>query len=556
MIDEIRDALEAAVNELFELSIEIEVDRPDNEFGDLSCNVALKLASKVHAAPMQIAEQLVGALKPELADLVSDITATTPGFINFIFNNKTLVKMIDLPLSETFSSKQVVAEYSDPNPFKALHAGHLYTSVVGDAIANLVEAAGGEVHRVNFGGDVGLHVAKNMWAIIRAFDGENPDKLADIEPDSRADWLSARYIEGNQAYESDETAKAEIVAINKRVYEVVNTGDHDSGFAKIYWTGREWSYDYFNNFYEKIGSHFEKYYPESETAPIGLAAVREHMPDVYSESQGAVIFDGEKYGLHSRVFINSAGLPTYEAKDVGLIIKKWQDYHFDTSIIITANEIDEYMKVVLKSVEQFMPEPVKNTVHLTHGLVKLTGGVKMSSRTGNVVSAYGVIEAANQAAEELKVESSPIIIMGAIKYALLKSRVGGDIVYDPKESVSMEGNSGPYLQYSHARARSILGDEPVSPELPADSDLDRFERALVSKLGQYPEVFKRAVDEFMPHHICTYLYELAQCFNRFYENDHVKGDPREQLRLSLVLKYADRLKQGLKLLGIDSPDKM
>jgi len=556
MIDQIRDLIRTCVNQLYDLSVDVEINRPDHEFGDLSCNVALKIAGGMSKAPIEVAEDLAGALKPKLSSFVEEITTSRPGFINFKLTDQSLLKLIELPNPDNFSSKVVVAEYSDPNPFKSLHAGHLYTSIVGDAIANLVELAGGEVHRVNFGGDVGLHVAKNMWAIIRFLGGENPNKLAEVELHSRADWLSQRYIEGNDAYENDETAKQEIVALNKRIYGLHDEGNHDSDFAKIYWTCRNWSYDYFNSFYETIGSHFEKYYPESETAPIGLKAVREHTPDVYSESEGAIIFNGEQYGLHSRVFINSAGLPTYETKDVGLIIKKWEDYHFDRSIVITANEIDEYMKVVLKSVEQFMPDQVKATVHLSHGLVKLASGVKMSSRKGNVVSADGVIEAATRAATEINANASSATVLGAVKYALLKSRLGSDIIYDPKESVSLEGNSGPYLQYSHARARSILLGQASSVNLPDDIKFEPFERELARKLGQYQEVVGRSVDEFMPHHICTYLYDLAQIFNRFYENARVIDDPREAIRLSLVLIYADRLKQGLTLLGIDAPDKM
>src|SRR5262249_21676567 len=156
-------------------------------------------------------------------------------------------------------------------------------------------------------------------------------------------------IEGTRAYEENESAKAEVVALNKRIYQLHTDNDHDSSLAQIYWTCRQWSYDYFDKFYERIGTRFEKYYPESEVSPIGLKTVREQIGQVYEESDGAVIFNGEKYDLHTRVFINSEGLPTYEAKEVGVLMKKWQDYHFDQSVIITGNDIIEYMKVVLKS---------------------------------------------------------------------------------------------------------------------------------------------------------------------------------------------------------------
>ncbi|HEX4774524.1 MAG TPA: arginine--tRNA ligase, partial [Candidatus Saccharimonadales bacterium] len=535
----------------------VDLTRPDEQFGDYATNVALQLAGKVGKNPREVAEVLADKLRENLAAQVGKVDVAGPGFINLTLSDEALLGLLGERPAESLNGQVIVAEYSDPNPFKVLHAGHLYTSVVGDAIANLLEQASGEVHRVNFGGDVGLHVAKNMWAILRYLGGEHPEKMSEVPEDQRPDWLSQRYVEGNEAYETNEAAKPEITEINKRIYGLHNDDDHDSPFAQIYWTARQWSYDYFDKFYARIGSHFEKYYPESETAPIGLKTVREHIGDVYKESDGAVVFDGEKYGLHTRVFINSAGLPTYEAKDVGLIMKKWQDYHFDRSIVITGNDIEQYMQVVLKSVEQFQPELAKATTHLTHGMVKLAGGMKMSSRTGNVLRAVDVIDAAVEAYKTLvgTVNYNEQAVLGAVKYAFLKNRLGGDIIYDPQESVSLEGNSGPYLQYAHARARSILAKAGADGSLQM-TEFEPGERSLVRKVGEYAEVVNKAVNELMPHHIATYLYELAQTFNRFYEHNRVIGDKRQALRLALVGRYADTLKNGLELLGIAAPDKM
>lgn len=276
---------------------------------------------------------------------------------------------------------------------------------------------------------------------------------------------------------------------------------------------------------------------------------------VFKESDGAVVFEGEPHGLHTRVFINSQGLPTYEAKDVGLSMKKWQDYHFDESVIITGNDITEYMKVVLKAIEQFAPELAQKTVHLTHGNVKLAGGVKMSSRKGNFLRAVDVLDMVAEASKEISGKQQEATVLGATKYALLKQRLGADIIFDPHESVSIEGNSGPYLQYAHARARSILKKSETEPgEL--TEDLEAGERSLVRKLGEYSEVIDNAVAELLPHHICTYLYELSQAFNSFYEHNRVIGNDREAQRLQLVQAYADTLKDGLTLLGITAPDSM
>src|SRR5690606_1996558 len=265
---------------------------------------------------------------------------------------------------------------------------------------------------------------------------------------------------------------------------------------------------------------FDRFIPESEVADLGLKTVREH-PEVYEKSDGAVIFDGEKHGLHKRVFINSEGLPTYEAKDVGLSLTKWQDYQFDKSIIITANEQEPYMQVVIKSIEQFAPEAAQRTHHITHGVVKLAGGVKMSSRKGNVVTALEILEAAREAGRASGTDPSEDTILAAVKYAFAKNRIGGDIIYDPTESIALEGNSGPYLQYAHARARSILKKAETAGSLAGELQPD--ERSLLRKIGEYAETVELATDALMPHHICTYLYELAQKFNSFYEHNRVIG---------------------------------
>jgi len=552
-MEPIKQAVARVVQELFGVEAGVELTRPAEQFGDYATNVALQLAGKLGKPPREIAEAIAGKLQ-DAAIAKADVAG--PGFINITLSNGALAaavgKATDKP--QDYAGKTVVTEYSDPNPFKVLHAGHLYTSVVGDGIANLLENAGAAVHRVNFGGDVGLHVAKTMWAILQQLGGENPGKLAEVPENDRAQWLSEAYVTGTNAYEDDESAKAQIIDLNKRVYQIQNDGDHDSPLGQIYWTTRQWSYDYFDKFYARIGSKFEKYIPESEVAGLGLQTVREHVGTVFKESDGAIIFDGEAHGLHTRVFINSEGLPTYEAKDVGLIERKWNDYHFDLSVVITGHEQEQYMAVVLKAIEQFQPELAQKTRHFTHGLVKLQGGVKMSSRKGNILRAEDILDEAAEANHAAREKDDPDTVLGAVKYSFLKQRMGGDIIYDPNESVSLEGNSGPYLQYAHARARSILAKAGgAGGEM---SDLQPGERSLARKISEFPEVVGMATNELMPHHICTYLYELAQNFNRFYEQNRVIGDERQAARLQLVAHYADVLKAGLGLLGIVAPEHM
>lgn len=548
-------AIQHVSEELFGVRVEPVLTRPDEQFGDYATNVALQLAGEVDKNPRQVADTLAKKLREHLGDKVQEVTVAGPGFINLRLNDSSLWELANAKPPKPMQGQKIVTEYSDPNPFKVLHAGHMYTSVVGDALSNLLEAAGGEVHRVNFGGDVGLHVGRTMWAILGRLDGEHPEKLQEIPEDKRADWMAECYVEGTAEYEDSEFAKQEIVKLNKRVYQLHTQDDHDSPFAQIYWTTRQWSYDYFDKFYARIGIKFERYYPESQTATIGLETVKGHVGQVFEESKGAIIFRGENHGMHTRVFINSEGLPTYEAKDVGLIMCKWEDYHYDRSIIITGNEQEQYMAVVLKAVEQFAPALAQSTTHLPHGLVKLKGGVKMSSRRGNILRATDILDLAAKASRESTGNDDSQIVLAAVKYAFLKQRLGGDIIYDPEESVAIEGNSGPYIQYAHARARSILAkaDTKAAPD---SSDLEADERSLLRKIGEYQEVLAKSIHDMLPHHICTYMYELAQVFNRFYEHNRVLDDPRQGIRLQLVQAYADTLKSGLTLLSLPAPDHM
>lgn len=534
---------------------------PEGTGADYASNLALQLASRVHRAPREIAQ--------EICDKLADVEGFTveiagPGFLNFRLDDGFFTEQVsrqargEMPLAQNgrtdYHGKTVVAEFSDPNPFKILHVGHFYTSVVGDAISRLLELAGARVVRVNFGGDVGLHVAKNLWAVQQA--GIKPDDLA-IEK------LAQCYVEGARAYEEDEQAKAEITALNKEIYRINEQNLHDSELAELYWRGRELSYDYFKDFYAKIGLKFDKYYPESSVAGRGLEEVRGHVGTVYEESDGAIVYKGEKVGLHTRVFINREGLPTYESKDVGLIFTKWDDYHFDESVVITANEIIDYMKVVLASVSEYAPELVERTSHLTHGMVKLPGNQKMSSRKGNFLRAVDVIDMVEERLTESgqdndavkSKDKTDVLVLAALKYAFLKYRVGGDIIFDPAESVAISGNSGIYIVYSLVRARKILQKVASDGEL---ADLQgENERSLAKKLTQYGEVLSDAVAEKAPYKVCSYLFELAQEFSRFYEHEKVAGDAREAERAVLVRGFAEVLAHGLGLLGIEQiPESM
>lgn len=382
-----------AVYTLYQQTPPVELTRPEPKFGDFATNVALKLAKPLGKNPREIAEEVAAVLRQ--TGQFSDVSVAGPGFINLRLSDAALWQAANTAPQQIYGGMRYTLEYSCPNAFKELHTGHLYQTVYGDILARIIESVGAAVDRASFGGDVGLHVAKCLWGMRHTLGGELPEKLPEVESDvfARARWISQAYVIGAKAYEENETAKQEIIEFNKLVYSYHEHDEHNTPLAQIYWTTRQWSLDYFDAFYAMIQVDHLDYIPESSTAPIGLAVVHEQLErGNLQRSEGAVVFVGDPAKhLHTRVFVTSNGLPTYEAKDIGVIWKEIEDYHFDHRILITGNDQKEYMRVVYAAAELFRPELAGRMTHLTNGTVRFGDGSKMSSRLGNVARAADVL---------------------------------------------------------------------------------------------------------------------------------------------------------------------
>lgn len=542
-IEELKHAIREACQKLFSVDIVPELGRPEERFGDYSTNTALQLAKKAAVTPYQVARQLVDELKDTPG--LKEVTIAGPGFINFRLTDEALARaaLNSLDLLNPRAGQEVLVEFGDPNPFKEMHIGHLYSYIVGDAISSLLEISGASVKRLSYHGDVGRHVAMAIYG-LREMHGQRPV--------DEQDYLGAAYAFGNQKYESDPQAKAEIDAINKHIYS-----QDDPVINELHQKGVRLSFDYFDKILNVLSIKNDKRYFESQTTPVGIKMVEDNIGRVFTKSEGAVVYEGKKAGLHTRVFITSQNLPTYETKDLGLVELKARDFpNAAQSIVITANEQAEYFKVMLAALAELKPELAQKTIHISHGFLSLSTG-KMSSRTGKVLAAKTLLDGVRAAIDEKYPESNvkEEVYLAAVKYSMLKHRLGQDIVVDVQESVSLEGNSGPYIQYAHARACSILAKASGSQQ-EGITDLDPTERSLALKISEYPEVISKAVDELMPHHICSYLYELAQTFNSFYEKSRIIGDERESIRLKLVGSYSQVLKNGLTTLNIKAPERM
>ncbi|HCH34050.1 MAG: Arginine-tRNA ligase [Candidatus Saccharibacteria bacterium GW2011_GWC2_48_9] len=558
-MEQISHTISAIVEDEFGVDVTPNLSRPEAQFGDYTTNVAMQLAKQVGQNPRAIAEKIAEKISEPGA--FEKVEIAGPGFINITLKPEALLQLLHAEPKPIYSGKKIVLEYSCPNAFKELHTGHLYQTIFGDIMSRLLLVGGAQLQRTSFGGDVGLHVAKCLWGMRAELGGKDPDKLQALGSNKdafeRARWISAAYVRGATAYEEGADNKAEIDELNKTIYGFHDTRDHESPLAQIYWTTRQWSYDYFEAFYATIEVAPLRYYPESETAPVGLKVVKEQLEKGnLKESEGAVVFEGdESKHLHTRVFVTSKGLPTYETKDIGVIWREREDYGFDHRYLITGNDQKEYMRVVFAAAETFSPELAGTMTHLTNGTVRFGDGKKMSSRLGNVTRGIDVIDAVREKVSELVDDKSLVndVTIGAIKYVFARYRLGGDIAFDLDETVSLQGNSGPYLQYAHARARRIL-EKLGSTGVP--TTVRPEDRALVRKLGEYREVMELATQELAPHHICNYLFELAQEFNRYYEKNRVVGSDHEQHRAGLVAAYADTLRAGLMILGIVAPNKM
>lgn len=556
----------------------VDVTAPENvSFGHYSTSVALKLAQQEKKSPHEVAGELMGKIQEIApAGFFEKLEVAGAGFINFWLSKEALLREFQVIVGggmtyfELLSGKRILVEYTDPNPFKEFHIGHLMTNTIGEALARILEAAGAEVFRVNYQGDVGLHVAKSVWGMMRLKD-EMPQESVPLH--ERAQFLGRAYAIGAQAYEEDENAKKEIQEINKDVYN-----KSDDAINKLYDVGRKWSLDYFETLYARLGTTFVHYFFESEAGPEGLAIVRDQM-SIFKESQGAIIFPGEEYGLHNRVFINSAGLPTYEAKELGMNKKKFELYHPDLSLIVTGNEISDYFHVLLKAMSLVMPEVASKTKHLGHGMLRLAIG-KMSSRTGNVVTAESLIDEVKQAvAEKLEAreeisegdreEIKEKVAIAAIRYSILKQGIGSDVVFDKEKSIAFHGDSGPYIQYAYARLRTILRKAGEREE--ADMALleSQEEFALIKKILDFSDEVSYSAKELVINNIAKYLVDLAGLASRYYESTPIlsaKGGSasggkeierkRRNARLALIECVAATLKNGLVLLGIEAPEQI
>lgn len=590
ILEKIKQNIAGAINAALKKNLVKPIDLvypPNSEFGDISLP-GFNLAKELKKTAVETGIFLVGKIK--LNDTVVAAKAMGP-FLNFTFNKAKLSQDVisevlkeknSYGLNKAGKNKTIMVEFAHPNTHKAFHVGHLRNILTGESIARILQANGYEIIRANYQGDVGLHIAKCLWAIEKDQSLNREYKklinfkniTKEIAVRNQAEFLGQAYARGSVNYETNEEAKKEIIELNKKIYI------QDKSVMKIYQTTRKWSLDYFAGIYKRLNVKFDRLYFESEVFRSGREMVLKNLKKgIFKISDGAVIFEGEKYGLHSRVFINSEGNPTYEAKDMGLAELQFKEFRPDKILHVVGPEQAEYFKVIIKALEIITPKTKGREAHLRYGWVRLKEG-KMSSRLGNVILGEWLLTEAKKEVLEImtclrrqesarglknKAEVADKVSLAAVKYSILKNGLDKDIAFDLKESVSFSGSSGPYLQYTAARINSILRKSKVKNQKSKIQFKiknlkleDEKESQLTIKLAKYPEMVKLAGRNYEPSEIAKYLFDLAQEFNNYYHSVpvlKVKAEVR-QARLALITAVKQVLENGLELLGIETVEKM
>ncbi|MFA6353805.1 MAG: arginine--tRNA ligase [Candidatus Paceibacterota bacterium] len=580
MEQEIKNLIKDALKNLDIEVSDIKLEHPEDfKNGDYSTNVALAIAKSVGRNPKELAEKIVAEIiRLNVDKNIKKIEIAGNGFINFYLSRKFFARSVEeiLNKAENFGKndalegKKIMVEYTDPNPFKPFHIGHLMSNAIGESISRLVEFSGAETKRANYQGDLGLHIAKAVYGLLK----NKTLQTKEGNHNFQALNIGQAYVAGSEAYEIDQKAKKEIDEINKKIY-----ARSDEKINEIYEWGFKVTMESFEDLYKILGTKFDFYFLESEMTDIGRDIVNDNLDKdvgheygkrIFEESDGAIVFKAEKYDpkLHTRVFITSQGLPTYETKELGLTIEKFKTYpDMHLSIMITANEQMDYMRVVAKAISLICPQYGEKMKHIIHGMMRLTTG-KMGSRKGNIIAGETLLNDVRDSilekmtdrnfssVEQEKIASD--VAVSAIKYSILKQGTGGDIIFDFEKSISFEGDSGPYLQYSYARANSVLEKaqkENILPDphafLPETFEVEKL-------LYKFPEVVFRAASEYEPHYIANYLIEVARAYNSFYGNTMIvnKEDKTSSYKIALTYAFSFVMKNGLYLLGIEAPKKM
>ncbi len=575
--EKLKNIIETALGNLGIAGVNFTLEHPTElSHGDFACNVAMVAAKQVGKNPKLLAEEIIVEIQkagsPLLAGEGLGVRSAGPGFINFklakrffeqeipnIANSETLSTVVERVVptgnrvrlfgeSNIHAGQKILIEHSSPNLFKPFHVGHMMNNAIGESLVRLMKFSGAEVRTMSFPSDISLGIAKAIFILLEK------------NPEITIQSLGDAYVEGTKKYEEDETVHVRVKEIADNLYAQKPSPEWD-----VFIACKKFNIEYFEQVVARLGSTFDSYVYESEAGEQGKEIVLKNTPAVFTESEGAVVYIPEESKKHisTSVFVNSQGNPTYEAKDIGLLAIKFDREHPDLSLFVTDYQQIPHFDAVLDAAEKINKDWSEKSVHIPHGRMSFKGQ-KMSSRLGGVPLATEILETILEEVRErsgernIDKETMDAIAVGAIKFAILRAKPGQGINFDPETSLSFEGDSGPYLQYTHARITSLLEKGAglgIVPKYHDGEEVADVERVVY----RLPGIVENAIAEYAPQFIVTYLLQVAQAFNSYYAANTIvdAANPETSAhRLAIAQAVQVVLKNGLWLLGIKAPNKM
>ena len=600
---QIINAAQAAVKELYGQEVAekmVQLQKTKKEFeGNLTLVVFpfLKISRK---KPDETARE-IGEYIKQNCEAIADFNAVG-GFLNLVIDKKAWLALLnEMNLNEKFGEKPVteasplvMIEYSSPNTNKPLHLGHVRNNLLGWSLAQIMEANGNRVVKTNIVNDRGIHICKSMLAWLKFGNGETPetsgkkgdhligDYYVAFDKHYRAEVaeLKAKFVaEGMDEEQAEKKAKEESPLIKEAHEMLVKWEQNDPEVRALWKKMNDWVYAGFDETYKALGVGFDKIYYESNTYLVGKKKVEEGLAKglFFRKDDNSVWADLTDEGLDQKLLLRSDGTSVYMTQDIGTAEMRFNDFPIDKMIYVVGNEQNYHFQVLSILLDRLGFKWGKELVHFSYGMVELPNG-KMKSREGTVVDADDLIAAmvadAKQTSEELgkfkdmseeeRNEIARIVGLGALKYFILKVDARKNMLFNPEESIDFNGNTGPFIQYTYARIRSILRKAQAEginiPATLADTmPLNEKEIELIQKLNEFGAAVEQAGKDYSPSGIANYCYELTKAFNQFYHDYSILGADTEEekvVRLVLAQNVGKTLKNGMALLGIEVPERM
>lgn len=578
----------------------VQLQKTKREFeGNLTLVVFpfLKISRK---KPEDTAQDLGEYIKQN-CDAIADFNVVK-GFLNLVIDSKAWIGLLnemnsnpkfgEKPVTE--NSPLVMIEYSSPNTNKPLHLGHVRNNLLGWSLAQIMEANGNRVIKTNIVNDRGIHICKSMLAWLKFGNGETPETSGKKGDHLIGDYyvafdkhyreevaeLKAKYVaEGMDEEAATEKAKAEAPLIKEAHEMLVKWENNDPEVRALWKKMNDWVYAGFDETYKALGVGFDKIYYESNTYLVGKKKVEEGLAKglFFRKPDNSVWADLTDEGLDQKLLLRADGTSVYMTQDIGTAEMRFADYPIDKMIYVVGNEQNYHFQVLSILLDRLGFKWGKELVHFSYGMVELPNG-KMKSREGTVVDADELIEAmvddALKTSEELgkfkdmseeeRREIARVVGLGALKYFILKVDARKNMLFNPEESIDFNGNTGPFIQYTYARIRSILRKAEaegitIPASLEANMPLNEKEIELIQKIGEFGAAVEQAGKDYSPSGIANYSYELTKAFNQFYHDYSILGaDTKEEklVRLVLAANVAKTLRNGMALLGIEVPERM